>query len=75
MKTADAELMLDFPPGSYQSNEAKLKKQHGGGFGDRREDQNLDRHFCLSDRGNHQKTAESTSKSLYNFTGIERLPI
>jgi transposase len=35
----------------------------------------LDRRFRLSDRGDHQKTAESSGKSLHNVTGLERLPI
>lgn len=42
-------------------------------FGNRREDPNLDRHFCLSDRGDHQKMAKPAGKSLHNFTGFERL--
>src|SRR3989339_64718 len=44
-------------------------------FGERCEDPNLDRRFCISDRGDYQKTFEYSGKSLHNFTGFERLPI
>jgi hypothetical protein len=44
-------------------------------FGERRKDPDLDRHLCLPGRGDHQKTAEYTGKSLHNFTGFERFPL
>jgi len=44
-------------------------------LGERCEGLNPDRRFWLFDRGNHQKAAESTGKSLHNFTGVERFLI
>ncbi len=44
-------------------------------FGERSKDSDLDRRFRLSDRGDHQETAQSPRKSLHNFTGAERLTI
>jgi len=44
-------------------------------YRERCEDPDLDRHFRLSDCGDHQKTAEFAGESLHNFTGFERFPI
>jgi len=44
-------------------------------LGECRKDPDMDRYFRLSDRRDHQKTAESSGKSLHNFTDLERLTI